>query len=85
MVYNYQCSLRDTGSSALDRRVLGIQQLRLKFSLVARIYPLSASAVLVNIGLKAMYASTIIYYVEEYYTCLVLSFHAEQCPKQYLD
>ena len=71
---------------ALDRRVQEIQQLRLKFSLVAHIYPLSVSAVLVNIGLKAMYANTIIHYVEEYYTCLVLSsFRPEQCPKQYLD
>ncbi|XP_062506634.1 uncharacterized protein LOC134183162 isoform X2 [Corticium candelabrum] len=90
MVCNYRSSFRDThaGSSAvaLDRRVQEIQQLRIKFSFVAHIYPLSVSAVLVNIGLKSMYANTILYYVEEYYTCLVSSsFHAEQCSKQYLD
>ena len=70
----------------MDRRVQEIQQLRLKFSLVAHIYPLSVSAVLINIGLKVMYGNTILHYVEEYYTCLVLSsFRPEQCPKQYLD
>ncbi|XP_062509803.1 uncharacterized protein LOC134185924 isoform X2 [Corticium candelabrum] len=88
MVSNYQCSCGNRGSSAvtLDLRVQEIQQLRLKFSLVAHIYPLCVSAVLVNIGLKAMYSNIIIYYVKEYYTCLLWSsFRAEQCPKQYLD
>ena len=44
------------------------------------------SILLVNIGVKAMYAETIIHYVNEYHKCLVMfPFDTEQCPKQCLD
>ena len=69
-----------------DHRVQEIRALRLKFSLMAHVYPLCMSWVMIHLSLKRMYSETVIYYVREYYQCLLSSpCGTQDCPKQYLD
>lgn len=69
----------------MDNHVQEVRVLRLKFSILAHLFPLFTCVVLVSVGVKIVYLDTVIYYVKEYHQCLVSSPVGAQLSEQYLD
>lgn len=81
-------SLHDlsNGIAELDCHVQQVRVLRLKFSIVAHIFPLCTCIILASTSAKMMYLGAVIHFVQEYHQCLISSPRGTQhCPKQYLE
>ena len=47
-----------------------VQELPLRFSLLAHVYPLATAFYFIHICVKTIYAEKVMHYVNEYYKCL---------------